>query len=271
MDRYLLVDALSVFNAYYRKGEYGVNDRVGRAINRALGATKADGILVAWDGENAKDSRREILPEYKSQRSEKPEGFEASRDKCLAFLSKYWPCERLSQYEADDVIASVIHQYPPGVDVQYVIYTRDQDLHQLLRPKLVTQLITVYPDPQFVTYDTLLRDKHVCADRWLEYRVLMGDASDNVSGVPGIGPKMARKFLETFPSFEAAYERRDDSLFPRKLMRTFATMYDNGELADIRRVMALQTDCPLTWRRPRTAAEELLELDYGGTDTLPLL
>jgi DNA polymerase-1 len=166
--------------------------------------------IVVWDAGDT--GRRDIYPEYKAQRSSRPD-----------LLKEQWPHLeplvaafgyrnlRVDGYEADDVIASIAqrasHADPP---IPVMVVTGDRDAYQL-----VGDGVRIMTTSRGVT-DTRVYDREAVIDRYgiapelvPDFIGLKGDTSDNIPGVPGIGEKTAADLLQRFGSLEGVLEHID--------------------------------------------------------------
>jgi DNA polymerase-1 len=192
----------------------------GQAINAIFGFVKAlrniaadvkpDRAVVVFDG-GLPEVRTSLQPEYKANRAEMPDELRAQLPvieefcRALGFVTI-----RMEGQEADDVIATATEQFlreQPGGQV--VLATNDKDLMQLVREE-VAWYATVKDRAEGFQ---LLGEKDVVAkwgvppSRIADLLALTGDASDNIPGVPGIGPKTAAKLVTEFGSLERLMER----------------------------------------------------------------
>jgi len=181
--------------------------------------------------------RNEIYKEYKSQRPKMPEDLSAQIDPLLegvrlmgfkTFVS--------SGVEADDLIAGQAQALKK--DHPVVIVASDKDLKQLLDTHVVMwdpggkqELLT--------TIDDFRRETGLEPGQWPDYQALMGDSSDNIPGVPGIGPKTASALLAEFPSLESIRDRMDD--LPAKEQKKIKDHLDN--IFIYRELTRLRYDC----------------------------
>lgn len=145
--------------------------------------------------------RNERLPEYKSSRGEPPPELESQFALCTEVARALGlPVYEAPDYEADDVIATLVDRLVPE-GARVVVVSSDKDLSQL-----------VTEDSRVVLYD-LARDRTldadgvrakfgVAPDQIPDYLGLVGDAVDDLPGVPGVGPKSAAAALATFGSLE---------------------------------------------------------------------
>lgn len=170
-------------------------------------------LLVVFDA-SRQTFRQEIYPDYKIHRADPPPElipqFSLIRDACIAFNI---PMVEKEGFEADDLIATYTHQaIAQGADV--TIVSSDKDLMQLV------------VDPQVRLFDPLknreirspeVREKFgVEPKQVVEVQALMGDKSDNVPGVPGIGVKTAAELIQTFGSLENLYAHLADIPQPKR-------------------------------------------------------
>jgi DNA polymerase-1 len=145
--------------------------------------------------------RNEILPGYKSSRGKPPEDLEPQFDLC-AELTRALGVAVYEQerYEADDLLATLATQLAERVE-QVVIVTSDKDLTQLVRED---GRIVLHDLARGVTLDANgVREKFgVSPDQIPDYLGLVGDAVDDLPGVPGVGPRTAAAALGAFGSID---------------------------------------------------------------------
>jgi DNA polymerase-1 len=149
--------------------------------------------------------RNELEPGYKATRGEPPAELEAQFDLCREVLRALGiPCYEAPDYEADDVIATLCRQLAArGVRVE--VHTSDKDLAQVVRE----DGRVVLRDPRSgerIDADAVRARFGVDPARIPDYLGLVGDAVDNLPGVPGVGPKTAGALLRAFGSLEAIPE-----------------------------------------------------------------
>jgi DNA polymerase-1 len=113
------------------------------------------------------------------------------------------PILSLEGYEADDIIGTVIQQVP---DVHFRIITGDRDLLQLLTPN-VTVALPSRQGPDTIYDEALFQQKYsLRPDQLVDLKALMGDSSDNIPGVKGIGEKTATSLLQQFDTLDGVYQ-----------------------------------------------------------------
>ncbi len=159
-------------------------------------------VLVALDAKG-KTIRHEAYPEYKGTRKPTPSElimqFPLMRDYLEAAGIKYYETEN---YEADDIIGYFAKHFQDDFD-EIVMISNDRDLMQLIGGS-VTQLVSKRGFSEAIRYDreTLIAEMGIAPEQVADYKGLVGDASDNIPGVPGIGEKTAVKLLAEYGDLE---------------------------------------------------------------------
>src|SRR3712207_6813092 len=153
--------------------------------------------------------RLEIFPEYKAQRSAMPEELRSQLDHMDEILEAMnVPAIRAEGFEADDALATLSKRMPE--DVELFIVTGDQDAMQLVDGQ-VKVLRTTRGVSETRTYgrQEVIEEYGVTPEQIPDYKALVGDPSDNIPGVRGIGPKGAASLLQQFGSVARIYENLD--------------------------------------------------------------
>ncbi|MFA7381998.1 MAG: DNA polymerase I [Desulfurivibrionaceae bacterium] len=142
--------------------------------------------------------------------------------------------ERLG-YEADDLLASAARKFA-AQDHPVILVSGDKDLLQL-----VSEHITIWDPMRDVFMDpaAVMKKYNIPPDRLLDFFALMGDSSDNVPGVAGIGPKTAEKLINQYGSLEGIYENIE-TVSQAKLKEKLLANRENAFLS--RRLIALKED-----------------------------
>ncbi len=197
-----------------------------------------DYVAVVFD-EKGPTHRHEAFKEYKAQRPPMPQGMSAQVPyihRVVEALSL--PVIRQAGYEADDLIGTLARK-GEGEGLDVVIVTSDKDMFQLLTPK--TRIYDPVKDKWFGEADSQVRFG-VEPARVVEIMGLMGDTSDNIPGVKGIGEKTAVKLITQFGTIEELL-RRVEEVTPAK---TKNLLLEQGESARMSRQLAtIQVDCPI--------------------------
>ena len=212
--------------------------------------------------------RDELFEQYKSHRPPMPDDLRAQIGPLLAILeAQGLPLLRIPGVEADDVIGTLACRAAQA-GMRVVISTSDKDMSQLVNDSIV--IVNTMSD---TTLDRAgVKAKYdVYPEQIVGYLALVGDASDNIPGVPKVGPKTAAKWLEQYGTLDAVIEHAAD--IGGKAGENLRAGLDT--LALSRRLATLNTDldlplqlADLTERAPDTAA--LREL-YGRYELRSLL
>ncbi|KAF0227474.1 MAG: DNA polymerase I [Erysipelotrichaceae bacterium] len=220
MKKMLLVDGNSMFfRAYYAtaytrlsansQGVY-TNAVFGfvSMLNKAVELVQPQALMVAFDS-GKKTFRHDQFEEYKGTRKALPEElimqFPIVREYCDAAHICHYQQDGL---EADDIIGSLVKRYP---DWDINVLSSDKDLLQLIDPttsvwlmkKGLTEIKKM--DEAALMEEMALKPHQIC-----DLKGLMGDASDNIPGLPGVGEKTALKLLADYGSLENVLEHKDD-------------------------------------------------------------
>lgn len=199
---------------------------------------RPDYVAVVFD-EKGPTHRHEAFKDYKAQRPPMPQGMSAQIPyihRVVEALSL--PVIRQAGYEADDLIGTLARK-GEGEGLDVVIVTSDKDMFQLLTPK--TRIYDPVKDKWFGEADSQVRFG-VEPARVVEIMGLMGDTSDNIPGVKGIGEKTAVKLITQFGTIEELLSRIEE-VTPAK---TKNLLLEQGEQARMSRQLAtIQLDCPL--------------------------
>ena len=214
-ERVLLIDGLNLFFRNFAMlnivNEHGVH--VGglggfiRSLGTLINAIQPTSMYVVFDGEGSATNRKNLLPEYKSGRNlsritnweifeDVGDEHDAKVDQIIRLI-QYLKClpvktVALDKVEADDIIAHLSYKLSTEHDSQCFIVSSDKDFIQLINNK-----ITVYRpiEKDYYTPDTVKEKFGVLPENFLQYKVLMGDASDKVPGIKGLGDKKLSKLF----------------------------------------------------------------------------
>src|SRR6202171_428293 len=160
-------------------------------LRRLIDDGKPDYFAVVFDAPG-KTFRDEWYAEYKANRSPMPDALAAQIAPLHELIRVHgWPILMIEGVEADDVIGTLARQ-AEQLDIDTLISTGDKDLAQLITPR-VTLVNTM--SNELLAMTTVVDKFAVRADQLLDYLALIGDAVDNIPGVPKVGPKTAAKWL----------------------------------------------------------------------------
>ncbi len=195
-------------------------------------------LICAWDSPEPSE-RNIIYPAYKANRSETPEDLKSQIPKIRELIDAFGiPVIDHAGWEADDVIATLTRQaVAQGVEVHIV--TSDKDARQLLGP--LVKLYNFRKNAYFGV-DELQNDWGVRPDQVVDFQSLVGDAVDNVPGVPLVGPKKAAQLLQQFGTLDDVLANADKAP-GKKLQENLQTFAEQARIS--RQLVRLKADLPL--------------------------
>lgn len=220
MKKIVLVDGNNLlFRSYYataytgnimrNKEEFPTNGVYGfvNMINKIIYDEKPEYMMVAFD--IGKTFRHEKYERYKDGRRETPDDlkvqFPVAKKILTAMGIKYLEC---AGYEADDIIGTISMWCEKDPEYEALIVSSDKDLLQLISDETVVKLLK--------TKDYIWMDKKTFNDTYgfdpihmIDLKALMGDSSDNIPGVKGIGEKGAIKLVSEYKTIDNIYENID--------------------------------------------------------------
>lgn len=170
-----------------------------------------DYVAVAWDKPKTNiRKRREIYPEYKAGRKPAPADFYAQVPILHELLDAFgWPFYELDDYEADDILGAFAKQATEK-GIETYLLTSDLDSLQLISPTTKVYAIkNGLSNLQEFDVEAFEAKYGIEVEQFLDYKSLVGDSSDNLPGVPGVGPKSATELLQEFNTLEGIYENID--------------------------------------------------------------
>ena len=228
---------------------------------------RTPGYLAVVFDEKGPTQRHEQFKDYKAHRRPMPDSLSHQIPYIHRAVDAYAiPVIKLAGYEADDLIATLaIQAAADGLNV--MIVTGDKDMFQLLSPSI--RIFDPVKDKIFSEEDCLARFG-VEPARVIEIMGLMGDVTDNIPGVKGIGEKTARKLMEEFRTIDNLFERLSEVKGTK--LRTILEA-DRENALRSRELALLIRNCPVTFDREqfrigRSRTEELAtlfrELEFWG-------
>jgi DNA polymerase-1 len=213
-------------------------------INKILKDENPDYILAAFD--KGKTFRHSKYEDYKAGRKETPEELKVQFPKGKELLQKmgvhYYEIEN---YEADDIIGTISKQADKTGEFETIIISSDKDFLQLASPNTTIKLVS---KGQLVPYtpEKLFEEYQLEPDQIRDLKGLEGDKSDNIPGVPGVGPKTALKLLWEHKTVEGIYEHIDTvkGKLKEKLEANQEQALFSKEIATIHREVPLPISIP---------------------------
>jgi len=249
--RLLLVDGSSyLYRAFHAMPDLrnGAGEPTGaiygmvNMMRRARSELKADHIACVFDAKG-KTFRDEMYAEYKAHRSPMPEDLVKQIEPIHAIVKALgWPVLMVSGVEADDVIGTLACQATEA-GWETIISTGDKDLAQLVNPS-VTLINTMTNEK--LDIEGVVEKFGVPPERIVDYLSIIGDAVDNVPGVPKAGPKTANKWLAEFGDLDNLMANADQVKgVVGENLRASLTW-----LPQARQLITVKTDCDLSPHLP---------------------
>lgn len=253
MSKLLLIDGHSILNRAF----YGVPDLTNSAglhtnavygflnmLFKVMEEEKPDYLLIAFDLKE-KTFRHKMFEAYKGTRKPMPEELHQQVPVIKQVLAAMnITIVTKAGYEADDILGTLAFQAEKA-GLEVTIMSGDRDLLQLATKKIkisipktkkgVTEIENYYWDNVIDLYSVNPRE-------FIDVKALMGDASDNIPGVTGIGEKTASKIIAQYHSIENAYEHIEE-LTPNKARLSLQAEYDIAKLS--KTLATIDTQVPL--------------------------
>lgn len=238
MKKLLLIDGHSLaFRAFYAL-PLSMQTASGIFTNASYGFTsmlkkiykdiQPDYIIVAFD-KSKTTFRNEIFADYKGTRGKMPDELHEQIEYIEQLLDAHNIKQiKLEGYEADDIIGTISKVAEQKGDIQTIIITGDRDLYQLVdKNTAVYYTKKGISDIDEMNLNAIKTKYGITPQQLIDVKALMGDKSDNIPGVPGVGEKTALKLIAEYHNIEEVYNNIDKvkgKALPKKLA-------DNKELA----------------------------------------
>ncbi len=225
-------------------------------INKIIEEEKPQYMVVAFDV--GKNFRHEKYKDYKAGRNETPDDLKSQMPIARKILDAMGIKHlELEGYEADDIIGTLAKEADLDPEYDGLIISSDHDLMQLISPVVGMKMLKSH-DSVYYTVETFKEEYGFEPIKIIDLKALMGDASDNIPGVKGIGEKTAKTLIQQYGSLDGVYSNIDSikGKMKEKLEADKDNAYFSFELATIYRDVPLEVD--------------LGELTYDGPDLAPL-
>jgi DNA polymerase-1 len=229
------------------------------AILGLIQRQKPDMLTVAMDSKTP-TFRKEIYPEYKAQRPPMPDDMPGQINRIEQIMEAMRiPILRVNGYEADDVIGTLAKKAAAdGYDC--LICSGDKDVLQLLDDHISTFDIKTDTRTDVVT---MVEQMGVTPAQFVDCLALQGDASDNVPGIPDVGPKTAMGWIRQYGSIENLLQNIDEI----KTKRGDSLRKYKDSLALSKKLVTIDCDVPLTIDYGDLAIKEFDKEKLGGIFT----
>ena len=172
-------------------------------LQKVIREEKPDYLVVAFDSPD-KTFRHKIYPDYKANREAPPEELAKQFPYFEPLVQAYGLSSvRRPGFEADDIIGTLAKKGTQE-ELEVVIVSGDKDMMQLISPNVY--MLDTMKNKKFMDKE-VVEKFGVQADKVVEVMGLMGDSSDHIPGVAGIGPKIAAELIQKFGSIESLYKQ----------------------------------------------------------------
>lgn len=229
------------------------------ALRSLLKNQSPEYLMVAFDT-GAKTFRHKMYAEYKATREKMPDDMRSQIPKILHLLDNF-RIKVIQQdgVEADDVLGSVANQAASEGFKTYIV-TADKDFMQLVNDDvLIYDIKSISSDPNVIDAEGVKEKFGVYPKKVIDILGLMGDSSDNIPGVPQVGPKTATKLINQFGSIENIYKNIDD-VKPDKIREKLITNENRAFLSQ--KLATIKTDITFDF--------SIEDLSYDGPDNQKL-
>lgn len=278
-DRLVLIDGHALaYRVFYALPVDAFTTKSGEPTNATYGFARTlmdlmfDGqppkyLAVAFD--KGLTFRDELYEDYKGTREKMPDELDIQLTRIRQLVETFnIPVLELDGYEADDVLGTIAQQAKEQ-NVHVHILTGDRDLLQL-----VDENTTVELPPSRYERDASIYDINAVRERYgldpkqiVDLKALMGDSSDNIPGVPGVGEKTATTLLQKYGNLDAIYEHLDEiqTRFRNKLEEGRESAFLSRELARIHTDAPIELDidaCLTQEFEPKAVLELFQELEF---------
>lgn len=242
MEKVVLIDGNNlIFRSYYAtayRGELLTNSK-GLPTNaiyayvqmliKIIAEEKPTHIMVAFD--KGKTFRHESYDDYKGGRNETPSELKQQIPYAKQITRAMGiTVEELENYEADDIIGT----YSKKIETEVLLVSSDRDLLQLISPNVKMKLLKM---KDFIYYDekSFYEDYGIKPIEVIDLKALMGDSSDNIKGVTGIGEKTALKLIKEYHTIDNLYKNINNlkGKIKENLLNDKESAYKSLELATI--------------------------------------
>ena len=278
MNKIILVDGNNLlFRSFYATAYQGVIMKNSKGfptnalygfinmMNKIIQEEKPSYIMVAFD--KGKTFRHDKYDEYKAGRSEMPDELRLQFPKAKEILDaqgiKHF---EIDNYEADDIIGTLSLEVEHRDDFVATIVSSDKDLLQLISDKVDVKLLK-QSGHIMMTKSEFIKTYQVPPIRMIDLKALMGDSSDHIPGVKGIGEKTAINLLSKYQSLDNLYLHIDEvsGKTREKLESDKKSAYMSYDLATIYREVPLDftiEDCKYTGENSEKFTELLQEFEF---------
>ena len=278
MKKIILVDGNNLlFRSFYATAYQGVIMRNSKGfptnalygfinmMNKIIKEEAPSYIMVAFD--KGKTFRHDKYADYKAGRMAMPDELKLQFPEAKKVLDtmgiKHF---EIDNYEADDIIGTLAKRVDQEDEFIGTIISSDKDLLQLISDEVVVKLLK-QNDSIMMTKEEFRKTYQTDPIHMVDLKALMGDSSDNIPGVKGIGEKTAMSLISKYGSLDGVYEHIDDisGKTKEKLENDKDSAYKSFDLATIYRDVPIDfqlEDCKYMGYKPMEFKKELEELEF---------
>ncbi|HET9946971.1 MAG TPA: 5'-3' exonuclease H3TH domain-containing protein [Patescibacteria group bacterium] len=271
MKQLLLIDGNAILHRAYHAYPPNFTDKEGNPTNaiygffamllKVLEEVKPDYLAICFD-RGAPTFRMNMYAGYHANRPKMSDDLSPQVPRLQAALEAVGiPLFAIDGYEADDLLGT-LSVLASKEDIETMILTGDRDLLQLVNKKVRILMPLVGITKTALFDEDKVEEKYgVTPSQIIDYKALVGDASDNYPGVSGIGPKTASQLLQKYESFENLYKKIGE--LPPQIGEKLATDAEQASLA--RQLATIHTSAPVHLQLkevndlPREKFEEVFE------------
>ncbi len=274
MDKLILIDGNSLLNrAYYAMAVFSTKDGLPtngifgfvKLLFKILEDEKPRYLVVTFDVHEP-TFRHKMYADYKATRKPMPEDLVVQVPVLKELLTAMGiRILEKAGYEADDLIGTLSRAFP---ETETLIYTGDRDSYQLIDEHTsVCMTRRGVSDVDRLTQDNFYVKEGITPAQVIDLKALMGDSSDNIPGVKGIGPKGALSLLQQYRTLDGVYAHLEDisASVQRKLCENRENAYLSRTLATIDTHVPIELsleECELHLPFPEKAREAFAKLEF---------
>ena len=262
-DRLFLIDGTALFYRSYfafirnplinSKGENtGAIFGFANSLMKLIADENPEYIAVVFDTKEP-TFRHKKYPAYKATREKMPDEMAEQFPRIIELVEAFdIPFLEKSGFEADDIIATLARQ-AEAKGIETFMVTGDKDFMQLLSPLIKMYVIRPGKDVEILDVEALKQKYDMTPEQVVDYLALMGDSSDNVPGVSGVGEKTARDLIAEFTSLDNLY-RNLEKITRKALHQKLADGKDQAYLS--RDLVTIDTRVPVPFDLQKMKTEK---------------
>ena len=250
MDNIFVIDAVNfLFRSYYAIGPMTNNEGIStsavygfiRSVKKLIKDFNPKYIVAVFDGPDNKAKRQAVYSEYKMNRKKAPDDLYYQFDLALEYLQIAGISTLcLEQVEADDTMGAIT-SFAKNNNLRTYLCTSDKDMMQLVNDKVF--VLQVHKE-NFIFDELKVEEKYgILPSQFLDYLSIVGDTSDNIPGIPGMGPKGAAVLLKKYVSLDEIYKNLDDLSENKKEL--FLKEKENAYLSKKLATLNIEVEIPL--------------------------